>query len=355
MRLVFLALAVVLLTVFMILNFIPGASNPLSTVAASTEEATSLLSETVSPATNTDPSAGATTAPQLRPVQPTESTMTPEASTAEASTVPNLQPSTQSTPTADSGTQSSARPSTQPIAGNDARFLASPYYNASHHDRYEAYAQAWPALAPERVVIEVEMKLDREFYSDITVIDQPAALDVLCNKCYALPEDYVPELVDMPTGYFVEDGKSYQLRPDALAAFIAMSDAARAEGYSLKVISAYRSRNYQNNLYQRYSDSYGREAADTYSARPRHSEHETGLAVDINSVDTTFENTREFQWLQLNAHKFGFILRYPSKSQEITGYIYEPWHYRYLGPELATKVRESKLTYDEFYLRRGEF
>jgi LAS superfamily LD-carboxypeptidase LdcB len=99
-----------------------------------------------------------------------------------------------------------------------------------------------------------------------------------------------------------------------------------------------------------FIDEY-RTERDKVSARPGHSEHQTGMAVDINDLEQTFENTVEGRWLSLNAWKFGFILRYPKGRESITGYDYEPWHFRYLGSDLAEAVYCSGLTYDEFYVR----
>ena len=117
-----------------------------------------------------------------------------------------------------------------------------------------------------------------------------------------------------------------------------MANAASSAGLSIRVVSGFRSYNTQNNLYNNYVNRDGRAAADTYSARPGHSEHQTGLAADINLVDDSFEYTSEGQWLNNNAYKYGFILRYPKGKTSETGYIYESWHYRYVGVDLATKL-----------------
>ena len=105
-------------------------------------------------------------------------------------------------------------------------------------------------------------------------------------------------------------------------------------------------------IYDEYKDLKGEEYADEYAARPDYSEHQSGLALDIityGASGETFDTTDAFKWLQKNAHKYGFILRYPKDKEDITGYAYESWHYRYLGKDLATKVKKSGLTYDEYY------
>ena len=110
-----------------------------------------------------------------------------------------------------------------------------------------------------------------------------------------------------------------------------MRKAALEDGIELKVVSGFRSYDIQNGLYNRYVARDGKAAADTYSARPGHSEHQTGLAADLNSVDNNFGDTKEGKWLNDNCYKYGFILRYPKGKEEYTGYMYESWHFRYVG------------------------
>lgn len=111
---------------------------------------------------------------------------------------------------------------------------------------------------------------------------------------------------------------------------------------------------YQNTLYNNYAKRDGYEAADTYSARPGYSEHQTGLAVDIDNGKeyfTNFEKTKEFTWMQENAYKFGFILRFPENKVTETGYQYESWHYRYVGKEIAKYIHDNDLCFEEYYAR----
>ena len=119
-------------------------------------------------------------------------------------------------------------------------------------------------------------------------------------------------------------------------------------------MSAYRSYTNQETLYNRYVQKDGSIKADTYSARPGHSEHQTGLAVDVHNTVlpyTSFDKTNEFTWMKENAHKYGFILRYPKDKTNITGYDYEPWHNRYIGVEHATYIYENNITFDEYYIK----
>ena len=117
-----------------------------------------------------------------------------------------------------------------------------------------------------------------------------------------------------------------------------MKSAAKEENLDIFISSGYRSYNRQKTLYNNYVSNDGKEEADTYSARPGHSEHQSGLALDVNTVDDSFANTEEAKWLVENCYKYGFILRYPKGKSNETGYKYEPWHFRYVGEDLATKL-----------------
>ena len=102
-------------------------------------------------------------------------------------------------------------------------------------------------------------------------------------------------------------------------------------------------------MYDRYVKRDGKKKADIYSARPGYSEHQTGLCTDINTVDSSFANTKEAKWLADNSYKYGFILRFPKGKEDITGYKYEPWHYRYVGEETAKIIYDEDLTLEEYY------
>lgn len=145
---------------------------------------------------------------------------------------------------------------------------------------------------------------------------------LIANKTYALPKSYAPG------GLTGETSK----------AFNTMKSAAAQEGISIWVASGFRSYDLQNRLWTNRKNKNGIAFADAGTARPGHSEHQTGLAMDINMVDDAFENTAAGQWLFKNAYKYGFILRYPRGKTGETGYKYESWHYRYVGVDLATKL-----------------
>jgi len=155
---------------------------------------------------------------------------------------------------------------------------------------------------------------------------------LIVNKTYSLPESYMPANAQ---GY---NRCNECLTQETMAAFKEMKADAQVVGLNLYLSSGYRSYSYQKGLYNNYVSRDGKVAADTYSARPGHSEHQTGLAFDLNTIDDSFANTEEGKWVQDNCHRYGLILRYPKGKEEITGYKYESWHLRYVGKELAQKL-----------------
>ena len=227
-----------------------------------------------------------------------------------------------------------------------------PYFNPELYIEYLEYKANNRDMSSEQVIVSVNMGLNKPFYTNINIIDSPNDQMVLCNKYNKLPDDFVPgNLVQVPDGYYVNDGKDYRIDETVMSCFKSMADDAKDQGIGLKIISGYRSNDYQANLHKSSAARNGKEYADKYVARPGHSEHETGLAIDINSVSSHFENTESFRWLQDNAHLYGFILRYPKGKEHITGFGYEPWHYRFVGIEIASLIKEMDITFDEYCAR----
>lgn len=134
----------------------------------------------------------------------------------------------------------------------------------------------------------------------------------------------------------------------AYAALQQLQNAAASNGHEMTLISGYRSYDYQASLYNGYVMMDGQAAADRYSARPGYSEHQTGLAFDIGKLDQNYGYSPAGQWLAQHAHEYGFIIRYPQGKEHVTGYMYEPWHVRYLGVTLASNVYMSGLTLEEY-------
>ena len=206
----------------------------------------------------------------------------------------------------------------------------------------------------EDTVTFVNAYLDKDYYSnDIPLSkDKASKLDVIVNKYYKLDKDYEPEDLTVINSKFASG--TQKLRKEAADKFEEMASDMLKENLKIYAGSTYRSYSYQEGLYNRYVKKDGFKEAETYSARAGYSEHQLGLAVDIVNGKWNYlsEGDKEYTWLVNNSYKYGFILRYPHESEYITGYVFEDWHFRYLGIELATKVHESKLTYDE-YIARG--
>lgn len=206
----------------------------------------------------------------------------------------------------------------------------------------------------EDTVTFVNAYLDKDYYSnDIPLSkDKASKLDVIVNKYYKLDKDYEPEDLTVINSKFASG--TQKLRKEAADKFEEMASDMLKENLKIYAGSTYSSYSYQEGLYNRYVKKDGFKEAETYSARAGYSEHQLGLAVDIVNGKWNYlsEGDKEYTWLINNSYKYGFILRYPHESEYITGYVFEDWHFRYLGIDLATKVHESKLTYDE-YIARG--
>lgn len=188
------------------------------------------------------------------------------------------------------------------------------------------------------------------YYKNIKTITEPDIYLVLVNKEYKLPENYVPSKLELISNEFANENK--YLREEARIAFETLSKDAKELGYRIIAVSTYRDYEYQNKLYNMYVEEKGIDYADKCSARPGHSEHQTGLAVDVEGSNRDydeFENSKEFIWMKENAYKYGFILRYPKGKEKITGFKYEPWHYRYVGLDTAKTIHDENLTLEEYY------
>jgi len=177
---------------------------------------------------------------------------------------------------------------------------------------------------------------------------------ILVNKEYGLPKDYVPSdltPVNVTFAQGVAESKK-QMRADAARALEEMFSAALEDGIELLGISGYRSYYTQRNIYERRLQEAGEKHVSRYNAKPGHSEHQTGLAMDVGCpgyVDLTerFARTPAYRWLQKHAHEYGFIIRYTEYGEEETGYAFEPWHVRYVGDEAAA-IRESGMTLEKY-------
>lgn len=184
----------------------------------------------------------------------------------------------------------------------------------------------------------------------LTIQDQIAYVDgnLIVNKTYAIPESYQPI---SPVEAITTERCNNCLETEVMEAFQLMQSDARSLGLNIYISSGYRSYTYQDRLYNNYSAVSGQTQADTYSARPGHSEHQTGLCFDLNEINDSFATTAEGKWVNNNAYIYGFIIRYPKGKSNITGYQYESWHLRYVGKELAQELYNNGdwLTLEEYY------
>jgi len=194
-------------------------------------------------------------------------------------------------------------------------------------------------------------------YSVEHVVSNPESIAVLVNKTYRLPAGYVPPDLVYPNVPFIfsEKADKRKMRKEAATALEKLFDAAKNDGVQLAGVSGYRSESRQKTLYNNYVKRDGVKAADTYSARPGHSEHQTGLTIDVSGItgkcaaESCFAGTKEAKWLAKHAHEYGFIIRYPEGKASITGYKYEPWHLRYVGAKIANEVTSRHITLEQYF------
>ena len=188
------------------------------------------------------------------------------------------------------------------------------------------------------------------FYKKVKDIKNPDSLMVLVNKLNRLQSNYVPHDLEQISLNYATNNKF--LRKEAKENFEKLSSDAKKIGYSIIAVSAYRDYDYQENLFNNYVKEKGENYALKCSAKAGHSEHQTGLSVDVmgsNNDYDQFEKSKEFDWMKNNSYKYGFILRYPKGKEYITGFKYEPWHYRYVGKDIASIIYTEGITLEEYY------
>ena len=228
--------------------------------------------------------------------------------------------------------------------------MSEKYYLKKNLEKYLEFKKENPDKQNNEIISMVNISANIDWYDTIKPTDLSKGNLILVNKYNYLPDNYeIEDLVDMSIQVSFQ-GK--QIKKEVYEAFYNMSMAARKENLKIVANSTYRDYEYQSTLYKRYKNNKGQAYADKYAARPGHSEHQTGLSIDVSTLNSSLENfheTDEYKWLIENAHKYGFILRYPENKEHLTGYNYESWHYRYVGVDVATQIKNEDITFDEYY------
>lgn len=232
-------------------------------------------------------------------------------------------------------------------------FAKEKYYINKNLRRYIEYFENNSNLSYRQIIESVNCNRDREYYTDTEMTNISDGILMICNKYYYLPKNYVPnDLVVMDMKYSKNGAR---LTKEAYDAFVEMHDAAVKDEYIISINgnNAYRSYEDQQATYSYFESVYGTDGADSCSARPGFSEHQTGLTADIGStkIDGTEFDTfsEEYKWLINNSWKYGFIFRYQENKEKYTGYQCEQWHYRYVGKQVAKYIFQNDITFDEYY------
>ena len=220
-------------------------------------------------------------------------------------------------------------------------YLEYDYFKVEKLERYINYFNG----DYSDTIIKVNIGLDKNYYEN-PVIVKDYNVNVLVNKYNQLDSSFEPKDITELTKC---SGKGESLSLDAKLAYDELCEASLKDGMSLGVTSSYRSYESQQKIYNSYLKSNGQEYVDKYVALPGYSEHQTGLALDVKSLNASpFKITNEYKWMINNAYKYGFILRYPEEKADITGYNAEAWHFRYVGKEAADYIYKNNITYDEY-------
>ena len=225
------------------------------------------------------------------------------------------------------------------------------YYLDKNFNKYIEYKNKYPNSEYKDIIALVNVHASNKWYSEEYNTDTSLEYLILVNKFYRLDMDYIRnDITNINLKYAYAD-QSASLT--VIEAFDQMwNDVKNELNVHLMVNSSYRSYETQQLVYDDFK-KVSQKYADDYAARPGHSEHQTGLAIDIASLEhpreKEFSVSLEYEWLKQNAHKYGFILRYPEGKQNLTGYETESWHFRYVGVDIAKQIYEENITFDEYY------
>ncbi len=229
--------------------------------------------------------------------------------------------------------------------------ITEKYYLEKNLDQYIEFYEKNKNKGMYDIIAMVNVHANQEWYETTTEADTTKENLILVNKYYQLKNDYTPENLTLVSNWYCY-GKN-QITKEAYDSFLNMYQKAEEQNIKLIINSSYRDYQSQEATYNNLKNSYGLKRADNQAARPGHSEHETGLAIDIfspgNTTTTNFKDSEAYQWLKEHAHEYGFIERYPEGKEYLTGYNFESWHWRYVGIDIANKIQEEQITFDEYY------
>ena len=232
--------------------------------------------------------------------------------------------------------------------------LEEKYFLLKNLDAYYEYIEKEEEEDFKKVIAKVNTHANHKWYELELETDSSLKEEMNVNKFYALSSEYIPEnMKNISLSYAYGKEGENKLIDYAYEAFLELWDKANEAGYYLMVTSSYRDYQSQKEIYDYRKSTQGERKADQTAARPGHSEHQTGLVIDMTSknapTDEEFSESDAYKWLKENAHLYGFIERYPEGKTEITGYNPESWHWRYVGKKVATIMFEEDITFDEYY------
>lgn len=233
-------------------------------------------------------------------------------------------------------------------------FVNETYYIDDYLIDYLNYYNENKDKTFKEIVTIINTHINNEFYTNTMKTDTSLGKYVILNKYYYADDTYPSENLIKVDGKYHVNGTSFYLNEECYEAFLKMYNDAYNAGYGFKMKSAYRSYDTQVTTYNYWvsTENGDKTKADIYSARAGFSEHQTGYAFDIRDYNWEYEDygkSESFKWVSENAHKYGFIIRFPKGKEHITGYQYESWHYRYCGIECATYIYENDITFEEYY------
>lgn len=228
------------------------------------------------------------------------------------------------------------------------QLLTEKYYLSKNLEKYLKYAKEEKETKTYDIVAIVNTGTDKKEYEEIKETEETKENVMLVNKYYKLDNNFTPKnLVEVSNWYSYGENKLEKVAYDA---FLNMQSKAKEEDITLIINFSYRDYQTQEKLYNSKKTSLGTKAADKAIARPGHSDHTTALSFDLYTKNQdTFDESQTYEWMKNNAHLFGFIERYPKGKEYLTKFSYEPWHWRYVGIEIATQIHEEEITLEEYY------